>query len=73
METIYDFVTVAAFLALMIIFLLRTDRSLLTLKHMMVSCLALAVANQAGNAGYLIMAWALIIAVAFHVATLSIR
>ncbi|MBN9064095.1 MAG: hypothetical protein BGP06_12865 [Rhizobiales bacterium 65-9] len=51
MSTIFDFVTVAAFLALVAAYMAwgRGDQKLLM--HLMVSAVAFAIANQLGNRG----------------------
>jgi hypothetical protein len=60
MHTIYDFATVAFFVALVASFLLFTDRHPKTLGQLLVSALAFAVANQVGNAGSNLLATTMI-------------
>lgn len=51
MVTIFDFVTIACFLAVVGAFVFLTDRQPKTLMHLMIPAVAFAVANQIGNAG----------------------
>lgn len=60
MATLFDVLTVATFLALVIGFMLWTERDTRTLLHFCVSGLVLAVANQLGNAGAPLFAFVLI-------------
>ena len=62
MVTLFDFATVACFLALVGAYLLLTTRHPRTLLHLLLSCIALAVANQLGNAGHYISGAILVIA-----------
>jgi hypothetical protein len=62
MVTLFDLVTVASFLGLILAFFCWTQRDLRTLLHFAVSGIVLAVANQTGNAGYFAFAAILIIA-----------
>lgn len=62
MTTLFDLVTVASFLGLVIAFFVWTERDLRTLLHFAVSGIVLAVANQTSNAGYFAFASVLIIA-----------
>lgn len=50
--TLFDFMTVACFLAMAGAFFTLTARQPRTLLHMLLSGIAFAVANQLGNAGY---------------------
>jgi hypothetical protein len=60
MHTIYDFLTVAFFLGLIVSFFLFTDRHPKTLGSLLVSAIAFAVGNQLGNAGSNVLALAMI-------------
>ena len=51
MTTIFDFVTVACFLATVSAFVFLTDREPRTLAHLLVPAITFAVANQLGNGG----------------------
>ena len=51
MATLFDLLTVATFLALVIGFVLWTDRDTRTLLHFCISGVVLAIANQLGNSG----------------------
>ena len=62
METLFDFATVACFLGLVGAYFLLTARRRRTLLHFLVSGIAFAVANQLGNADYVISGVILIIA-----------
>jgi hypothetical protein len=62
MTTLFDIVTVASFIALVVGFFLWTERDKRTLLHFSVSGVVLAVANQLGNAGASVFAFFLIIA-----------
>ncbi len=62
MITLFDFATVACFLAMAGGYLLLTARSQQTLVHLLLSAIAFAVANQLGNAGYMLSGMLLIIA-----------
>jgi hypothetical protein len=62
METLFDFATVACFLALVGAFFLLTARQPQTLLRLLLSGAAFAVANQLGNAGHVISGAALVIA-----------
>ena len=61
MVTMFDFVTVASFLAMAGAFFLLTAREPRTLLHLLVVGVAFAIANQVGNAGYTVLAVVLII------------
>jgi len=50
--TLFDFVTVACFLAIAGAFFMLTARQPRTLLHLLLAGIAFAVANQLGNAGY---------------------
>lgn len=62
MATLFDIVTVASFLGLVLAFFLWTERDQRTLLHFGISGIVLAVANQVGNAGQATFALILIIA-----------
>ena len=62
MVTLFDFATVACFLGLVGAFFLLTARRHRTLLQLLLSGIAFAVANQLGNAGYILSAAILIIA-----------
>ena len=68
MATVFDYVTVACFLGMGGAFFMLTAREPRTLVHLLVAGLALAIANQAGNAGYTIVAAALIIVATVYAA-----
>jgi hypothetical protein len=72
MVTLFDYVTVACFLAMAGAFFLLTAREPRTLLHLLVVGIAFAIANQVGNAGYTLLAATLIIAGAAY-AILIIR
>ena len=65
METIYDWVTMIVFAGLIIVFLQRStmDEPPDTIWHYMPPSIACAVANYAGNEGYGIVAFAILVAV----------
>jgi len=62
MATVFDIVTVACFAALVLAYFLFTSRTSKTLLHLIVPCVAFAMANQVGNAGWALMATTLIAA-----------
>lgn len=68
METVFDFLTVACFAGLVIIYFQFTKREARSLMHLMVSGAAFAIANQAGNAGLTSLALILIVAGAGYAA-----
>jgi predicted branched-subunit amino acid permease len=68
MSTIFDFVTVACFLVLAIVFFQWTSREPRTLIHFLLCGVVFAVANQLGNAGYALLAAVLLIAGAAYAA-----
>ena len=61
MVTLFDIVSVASFIGLVLAFFLWTERDK-TLLHFVISGAVLAVANQIGNAGHMAFAFVLIIA-----------
>ncbi len=72
MATFFDVVTVTCFAGLVLAFFQFTDRETRTLLHFLVSGIALAVANQVGNAGATFLA-ALIILASVGYAFLVVR
>jgi hypothetical protein len=52
--TLFDYLTVACFLATAAAFFMRTALHPRTLLHALLACAALAVANQLGNAGFIV-------------------
>ncbi len=68
METAFDFLTVACFAGLVIVFFQFTKRDTRTLMQLMISGAAFAIANQLGNAGLPIFALILIVAGAGYAA-----
>jgi hypothetical protein len=62
MATLFDVITVTSFIGLVIAFFQFSDRELRTLVYFMLAGIVFAVANQAGNAGYLVLATVLILA-----------
>lgn len=62
MISVFDYVTVACFLCLVMAFVLRTEHDVRTLLHLLVSAMAFAIADQVGNSGFSLFAVALIIA-----------
>jgi hypothetical protein len=62
MVTLFDVISVASFIALVIAFFWWTERDTRTLLHFVISGTVLAVANQVGNAGQTYFAFLLIIA-----------
>ena len=62
MITLFDYVTVACFLGVAGAFFTLTAREPRTLLHLLFAAVAFAIANQVGNAGYVLLAAILIIA-----------
>lgn len=62
MITLFDILSVASFIGLVLAFFLWTERDNRTLLHFVISGAVLAVANQVGNAGQTAFAFILIIA-----------
>jgi hypothetical protein len=62
MTTAFDFLTVACFLGLVAAFALYTERDARTLIHMLISAVAFAIANKAGNEGFTVLALGLVLA-----------
>jgi hypothetical protein len=73
MLTLFDVVTVAIFLCLVIGFFLWTERDLRTLLHFVVSGVVLAVANHLGNAGQTTFAMVLVIAAVAYATVMAWR
>lgn len=61
MSTLFDIVSVASFIGLVIGFFLWTARDNRTLVHFVISGIVLAVANQVGNAGQAVFGFVLIV------------
>jgi hypothetical protein len=61
MATLFDFATVACFLAMAGAFFFLTARQPRTLLHLLLVGIAFGVANQLGNAGYVLFGFTLII------------
>jgi hypothetical protein len=62
MATVFDVITVTAFVGLVIAYFRFSDREIRTLLYFGLAAVAFAVANQVGNAGHLLLATALIVA-----------
>jgi len=62
MQTIYDFVTVGCFFALIAAYLTLTERQTKTLAYLMIAGVVFAVANQIGNSGRPLLAIGLVVA-----------
>jgi len=60
--TIFDVVTVACFVGLVVAYFQFTDREYRTLAQLILSGIVFAVANQVGNAGFALLAGVLIAA-----------
>jgi hypothetical protein len=73
MTTFFDFITIACFVGMVIVFYQFTDREIRTLIHFMVTGVVFAVANQVGNAGSAVLATALIFAGVAYVVLLVRR
>jgi hypothetical protein len=61
MTTFFDALTVACFIGLVVAFLQFTDRDQPTLLRYLLSGIALAIANQLGNTGYVFLAIILVV------------
>jgi len=72
-ETLFDYVTVACFLAIVGAFFALTDRRPRTLLHLLLSGAAFAIANQLGNAHHTISGTILIVAGISYAAITVIR
>jgi hypothetical protein len=73
MVTLFDVVSVASFIGLVLAFFLWTERDNRTLLHFVISGTVLAVANQVGNAGQTIFAFILIVAGLAYAAVVAWR
>jgi hypothetical protein len=73
MVTLFDIVSVASFIGLVLAFFLWTKRDNRTLLHFVVSGTVLAVANQVGNAGQTVFAFILIVAGLAYAAVVAWR
>ncbi|MGO9392109.1 XrtV sorting system accessory protein [Rhodoblastus sp.] len=62
MNSIFDIITVTLFLCGVAAFVFLTDRRPATVSRLLVSGVAVAVANQLGNAGHEYLAGALVVA-----------
>jgi hypothetical protein len=62
MVTLFDIVSVASFIGLVLAFFFWTERDNKTLLHFVISGAVFAVANQVGNAGQTVFAFVLLIA-----------
>ena len=62
METIFDVITVGCLFAIVLAYFWFAANNLRALLHLLISGAAFAVANQAGNAGYFLIATLLILA-----------
>jgi hypothetical protein len=62
MASFFDALTVSCFIGLIIGFFWFTERDTQTLLRIVLCAIALAIANQLGNAGYFILGYALVIA-----------
>lgn len=62
MISVFDYLTVACFLCLVVAFVLRTEHDIRTLLHLLISAIAFAIADQVGNNGFSAFALALIVA-----------
>jgi hypothetical protein len=62
MVTLFDIVSVASFIGLVLAFFIWTKRDNRTLLHFVIAGVVFAVANQVGNAGQTMFAFVLLIA-----------
>jgi hypothetical protein len=60
--TVFDYLTVACFLGLVMAFILWTEHDIRTLLHLLISAMAFAIADQVGNNGFSLFALPLIVA-----------
>jgi hypothetical protein len=60
--TVFDYLTVACFLCLVMTFILWTEHDTRTLFNLLISAMAFAVADQVGNHGFSLFALLLIVA-----------
>jgi hypothetical protein len=68
LTTFFDFLTVACFIGMVIAFFQFTAREIPTLLRLLLSGIAFAVANQAGNAGWTLLGIAIAAAGAAYAA-----
>ena len=68
MTTAFDFLTVACFAGLVVVYFSSPERDARTLMHLSVSAIAFAVANQVGNSGFTLFALVLVVAGAGYAA-----
>jgi hypothetical protein len=61
MITAFDYLTIACFCGLVAAFFVWTERDMRTLLHMVIAGVALAIANQVGNAGFTLFALVLMV------------
>ena len=61
MISLFDYLTVAGFLGLIVSFILWTEHDIRTLLHLLISAIAFAIADQVGNNGSSLFALALIV------------
>jgi hypothetical protein len=73
MITLFDFLTVACFVGLVIAFFQWTDRDTSTLLHMLVPAVVFAIANQIGNAGLTLFSLVLIVVGAGYAALIVLK
>jgi hypothetical protein len=73
MVTLFDIVSVASFIGLVLAFFFWTKRDNKTLLHFVISGAVLAVANQVGNAGQTMFASILLIAGIAYAAVIAWR
>jgi hypothetical protein len=72
MESLFDYVTVACFLAVVGAFFMLTARQPRTLLHLLLAGIAFAIANQLGNDGHAVFGSLLIIAgIAYSIITIQ--
>jgi hypothetical protein len=62
MATFFDALTVSCFIGLVIAFFRFTERDTPSLLRAMLCAIALAIANQLGNTGYMVLGFILVIA-----------
>lgn len=66
MNSVFDIVSVVLFFSGVAAFVFLTDRAPATVSRLLVSGVAIAVANQLGNAGHELLAGALLVAGAIY-------
>jgi hypothetical protein len=72
MITLFDYATVACFLCLVGAYFLLTARRPRTLLHLLLAGIAFAIANQLGNAGYILLG-AILLCVGIGYAIIVVR